>query len=128
MGSGEPAGRARCWQRWQAGRDPAAAARWLPSSIAKDFLGAAMTLAIIGAIVLQATNRLASPCGAGPNPRPGPGACSGVSAMAHHVAGAVTLFAIACAALAAAAFVWYMFWGYKSTGQTGGNRDAAGSS
>jgi len=39
----------------------------------------------------------------------------------------VTLFAIACAALAAAAFVWYMFWGYKS-GQTGGNRDAAGSS
>ena len=87
-----------------------------------------MTLAIIGAIVLQATNRLASPCGAGPNPRRGPGACSGVSALAHHVAGAVTLFAIACGALAAAAFVWYMFWGYKSTGQAGGNRDAAGSS
>ena len=125
MGSGEPAGRARCWQRWQASRDPSAAARW-PSSIAKDFLGAAMTLAIIGAIVLQATDRLAGPCGAGPNPHPG--ACSGVSALAHHVAGAVTLFAIACGALAAAAFVWYMFWGYKSTGQAGGNRDAAGSS
>jgi hypothetical protein len=125
MGSGEPAGRARCWQRWQASRDPSAAARW-PSSIAKDFLGAAMTLAIISAIVLQATDRLASSCAAGPNAPPG--ACSGVSALAHHVAGAVTLFAIACGALAAAAFVWYMFWGYKSTGQEGGNRDAAGSS
>ena len=68
----------------KAGRDPSAAARWPPSSIAKDFLGVAMTLAIIGAIVLQATNRLASPCGAGPNPRPGPGACSGVSALADH--------------------------------------------
>ena len=128
MGSGEPAGRARCWQRWQASRDPSAAARWPPSSIAKDFLGAAMTLAIIGAIVLQATNRLASPCGAGPSPRPGPGVCSGVSALAHHVAGAVTLFAIAGGALAAAAFVWYMFWGYKSTAQADGNQDAAGSS
>jgi hypothetical protein len=51
-----------------------------------------------------------------------------VSALAHHVDGAVTLFAIACAALAAAAFVWYMFWGYKSTGRADGNRDAAGSS
>ena len=126
MGAGEPAGRARCWQRWQASRDPSAPGR-PPSSIAKDFLGATVTLAIVGAIVLQATNRLAIPCGAGPNPRPGPGACSGVSALAHHVDGAVTLFAIACGVLAAAAFVWYMFWGYKSTGQTRGNRDAAGS-
>lgn len=127
MGSGEPSGRVGCWQRWQAGRDPSAAPR-RPSSIAKDFLGATVTLAIIGAIVLQATNRLASPCGVGPNPRAGPGACSGVSALAHHVDGAVTLLAIACAALAAAAFIWYMLWGYKSTGQAGGNRDAAGSS
>jgi hypothetical protein len=127
MGPGEPAGRARCWQRWQAGRDASAAARWPRSSIAKDFLGAAMTLAIVGAIVLQATDRLAVPCGAGPSPRPGPGACSGVSALARHVDGAVTLFAIACGVLAVAAFAWYMFWGYKSTGQTGGNRDAAGS-
>jgi hypothetical protein len=126
MGAGEPAGRIRCWQRWQAGRDPSAARR-PPSSIAKDFLGAAVTLAIIGAIVLQATNRLASPCGAGPNPRTGPGACSGVPAIAHHVDGVVTLCAVACAALAAVAFVWYMLWGYKSTGQAGGSRDAAGS-
>ena len=117
MGAGEPAGRIRCWQRWQAGRDPAAP-RW-PSSIAKDCLGAAMTLAIIGVIVLQAVNRLASPCGAGPDPRTGPGACSGVSAIAHHIDGVVTLCAAACAVLAAAAFVWYMLWGYKSTGPAG---------
>ena len=128
MGSGEPAGRVGCWQRWQGGRDASAAARRPPSSIAKDFLGATATLAIIGAIVLQATNRLASPCGAGPAPRAAPGACSGVSALAHHVDGVVTLCAIACAALAAAAFIWYMLWGYKSTGRPDGNRDAAGSS
>ena len=127
MGSGEPAGRARCWQRWQAGRDPSAPRR-PPSSIAKDFLGAVMTLAIIGAIVVQAANRLAGQCGAGPNPRTGPGACSGGPAIAHHVEGIVTLGALACAALAAAAFVWYMLWGYKTGGQAGQNRDAAGSS
>jgi len=127
MGAGEPAGRARCWQRWQASRDPSAPGR-PPSSIAKDFLGATVTLAIVGAIVLQATNRLASPCGAGPNPRTGPGACSGVSALAHHVDGIVTLCALASAVLAAAAFTWYMLWGYKSTAQAGGNGDAAGSS
>ena len=127
MGAGEPAGRARCWQRWQASRDPSGLRR--PAfSIAKDFLGATMTLAIIGAIVLQATNRLASPCGAGPNPRTGPGACSGVSALAHHVDGVVTLCALAFAVLAAAAFIWYMLWGYKSTAQAGGNGDTAGSS
>jgi hypothetical protein len=126
MGAGEPAGRIRCWQRWQAGRDPSAARS--TSSIAKDFLGAAMTLAIIGAIVLQATNRLASQCGTGPNPRTGPGACSGVSAIAHHIDGVVTLCAVVCAAAAAVAFVWYMLWGYKSTGQAGGNRGATGSS
>jgi hypothetical protein len=120
MRSGQPQGRVRCWQRWQAGLGPSTAPRRPPSGIARDFLGAAMTLAIIGAIVLQATNRLASQCAAGPNPRTGPGTCSGVSAIAHHVDGVVTLCAIACAALAAAAFIWYMFWGYKSTGQVGG--------
>jgi hypothetical protein len=126
MGAGEPAGRATCWQRWQASRDPSARRR-PPSGIAKDFLGVTMTLAIVGVIVLQATNRLASPCVAGPNPRTGPGACSGVSALAHHLDGIVTLCALACAALAAAAFIWYMLWGYKSTAQAGGNGDAAGS-
>ena len=86
-----------------------------------------MTLAIVGAIVLQTTNRLASQCGMGPDRRTGPGACSGVAAVAHHVDGVVTLCALSCEALAAAAFVWYMVWGYKSTGQAGGKRDAAGS-
>jgi hypothetical protein len=109
MGAGEPAGRTRCWQRWQASPDPSALRR-PPTSIAKDFLGAAVTLAIIGAIVLQATNGLASQCGAGPNPRTGPRTCSGVAAIAHHVDGVVTLCALSCAALAAAAFVWYMLW------------------
>jgi hypothetical protein len=120
MRSGGPAGRIRCWQRWQAGPDPSAAPRRPPSSIGKDFLGAAMTLAIIGAIVLQATNRLASQCGTGPNPRAGSGACSGVPAIAQHIDGVVTLCALGCAALAATAFIWYMFWGYKSAGQAGG--------
>ena len=32
----------------------------------------------------------------------------------------MTLFAIACRTLAAAAFVWYMFLGCKSTGQAAG--------
>ena len=78
----------------------------------------------------RTAGRIVAQCcrGAGPDPRAGPGACSGVSALAHHVDGVVTLCAIACAALAAAAFIWYMLWGYKSTGQAGGNRDAAGSS
>jgi hypothetical protein len=125
MGAGEPAGRIRCWQRWQASRDPSTLRR-PPTSIAKDFLGAAVTLAIIGAIVLQATNGLASQCAVGPNPRTGPRACSGVAAIAHHVDGVVTLCALSCAVLAAAAFVWYMLWGYKSTGQADGNRNAAG--
>jgi hypothetical protein len=125
MGAGEPAGRIRCWQRWQASRDPSPLRR-PPTSIAKDFLGAAVTLAIIGAIVLQATNGLASQCGVGPNPHTGPRACSGAAAIAHHLDGVVTLGALSCAALAAAAFVWYMLWGYKSAGQADGNRDAAG--
>jgi hypothetical protein len=126
MGAGEPAGRIRCWQRWQAGREPAASRR-PPTSIAKDFLGAVVTLAIIGTIVLQATNGLASQCGVRPSPRTGPPACSGVAAIAHHVDGVVTLCALSCIALAGAAFVWYMLWGYKSTKRADGNRDATGS-
>jgi hypothetical protein len=34
--------------------------------MAKDVLGAAVTLAVIGAFLLQATNRLARPCSAKP--------------------------------------------------------------
>jgi hypothetical protein len=125
-----PDGTARipCWQRRRAGRDPAEASgfgepkRTLPHG-AKDFLGLAFTAAIIGAILLFATNGLASPCRAAPGPRPGPGACSGIPAIANHVRVIGTLFVAACAVLAVIAFVWYMFWGYKIKGQPEGDRD-----
>jgi hypothetical protein len=67
--------------------------------MAKDVLGAVVTLAIIGAVLLQVTDGLASRCRAGPNSRAGAGACSGASAVAHHTQAAVTLAAAACAAL-----------------------------
>jgi ABC-type Fe3+-siderophore transport system permease subunit len=92
-----------------------------PAHRAKDFLGAAATLAIAGAILLQVINSLARPCGAQLNPRAGPGACVGISAIANHAHGVVTWGAAACAALAAATFVWYMFWGYKANGHLRGN-------
>ena len=97
-----------------------------PSWMAKDLLGAAVTLAIVGAYLLQVTNALASRCGAGPKPRWGPGACSGVSALASHAHGLVTLCVSVCAVLAMIAFIWYMFWGYKVNGQVGRNRDTSG--
>jgi hypothetical protein len=92
--------------------------------MAKDVLGAMVTLAIIGAFLLQVTDGLASRCRAGPNPRAGPAACSGPAAFAHHVQGAVTMGVAACGALAAIAFIWYMFWGYKAKGQASGTRKA----
>ena len=85
-----------------------------PSHQAKDFLGAAATLAIIGVILLQVTNSLARPCMAKPNLRAGPSTCAGISAVANHAHGAVTWGAAACAALAVAAFFWYLFWGYRA--------------
>lgn len=94
-----------------------------PVHLAKDFLGAVATLAIIGAILLQVTNSLARPCRAQLNPRAGPGTCVGISAVANHAHGVVTWGAAACAALAAATFVWYMFWGYKANRHLGGNRE-----
>jgi hypothetical protein len=88
-----------------------------PPHPATDFLGAAVTLAVIGAILLQVTDGLASQCGARLNPRAGPAACSGMAAIANHAHGVVTLCVIGCAAMAAIAFIWYMFWGYKVNGQ-----------
>jgi hypothetical protein len=126
MRSRDGTARIPCWQRWRAGRDPAAASgfgepkRPLPHR-AKDFLGLAFTAAIIGAILLFATNGLASPCRAAPGPRPG--ACSGIAAIANHVRVIETVCVTACAALAVIAFVWYMFWGYKVNGQLEGDRD-----
>ena len=83
-----------------------------------------VTLAIIGAILLQVTDGLASQCRAGRNRRAGPGACSGPAAFAHHVQVPVTLSVAACAALAVMAFIWYIFWGYKANGQANGTRQA----
>jgi hypothetical protein len=82
---------------------------------AKDFLGAVVTLAVIGAILLDLTNVLASRCAAEPNPRTGRGSCSGMAAVAHHAHAAVTLSVAACAALAVIAFIWYMLRGYKTS-------------
>ena len=81
------------------------------------------TLAITGAILLQVTNALAGPCRARLNQRAGPGTCTGISAAANHAHGVVTWGAAAFAALAAATFVWYMFWGYKANRHPGGNRE-----
>lgn len=86
--------------------------------VAKDFLGAVFTLAIVGVFGLQVTNGLASRCGTGLNPH-AHAACSGVAAVARHAQGAVTLIVISCAALAALSFIWYMFWGYKTNGRAG---------
>jgi cytochrome b len=97
-----------------------------PRHLAKDALGAVVTLAIIGAILLQVTDGLASQCRAGRNPRAGPSACSGPAAFAHHAQAAVTLGVAACAALAAITFIWYMFWGYKAKGQAKETRQAVG--
>ena len=126
MRSRDAAGRVRCWQhRGSMDALPAGgfdAPRRRPP-VGKDFLGAAVTLAIIGAIVLQVTNRLASQCGPGPGAHTGPEACSGLSAAASHVHGVMTLCVAACTALAAIAFVWYMFWGYKAGRQAPGDGD-----
>src|SRR5258708_16061495 len=75
-----------------------------PPHPAKDFLGAAVTLAVIGAILLQVTDGLASQCGAKLNPRTGPAACSGMAAIANHTHGGMTLYSLRFAAVAAIAF------------------------
>jgi hypothetical protein len=80
----------------------------LARHLAKDALGAVVTLAVIGVFFLQLTDGIASHC------RTGPGRCSGVAAVAHHAQVTVTLSVAACLVLAAMAFVWYMFWGYKT--------------
>jgi hypothetical protein len=83
----------------------------------KDFLGAVVTLAIVGAILVELTNGLASQCRTKPTAGSGnPRACSGLAAFADQARGAVNLTVTACAALAVIAFVWYMLWGYKTNG------------
>jgi hypothetical protein len=92
---------------------------------AKDFLGAVVTLAVLGAILLDVTNVLASRCGAELNQRTGPSSCTGMAAVAHHVHAALALSVAACAAVAVTAFIWYVFWGYKTNGPAG-NHDTPG--
>ena len=87
---------------------------------AKDFLGAAVSLAIIGAFLLQLTDAAAHRCKAGPKSRTGLSNCSGAAGFAHHAQPVVTLSVAACAALAVVAFIWYLLWGYKTNGQAGG--------
>jgi hypothetical protein len=97
-----------------------------PPHPAKDFLGAVVTLAVIGAILLQVTDGLASQCGAELSPRTGPAACSGMAAIANHAQRVVTLCVIGCAATAMIAFIWYMLWGYKVNGHVAGDRHPPG--
>jgi hypothetical protein len=82
------------------------------SHLAKDLLGAAATIAIIGAILLYVTNSIAVRCRAPLTARLG--RCSGVPALANHADPFVTWAVAACAAVTAAGFVWYMLWGYKA--------------
>jgi len=82
--------------------------------VAKDALGAVVTLAVFGMILLEVTDGLASRCGAGPNSRAG--ACSGAAAFARHAQLPVTVSVAACGGLALLVFVWYLLWGYKMNG------------
>ena len=93
--------------------------------VAKDFLGASVTLAVVGVFGLQVTNGLASRCGTGLNPH-AHAACSGVAAVARHAQGVVTLIVISCAVLAVMSFIWYMLWGYKTNPQVRKYRDTSG--
>ena len=94
---------------------------------AKDFLGAAVTLAIVGVFLLQLTDGLARSCGTDLKSHKGPDACSGAAAVAHHAQPVVTLSVAACGALAVIAFIWYMLWGYKTNGQASGTGPGLGS-
>jgi hypothetical protein len=81
------------------------------SHLAKDLLGGAATLTIIGAILLYVTNSIAVRCRAPASSRLG--ACSGVPAFANRADPFVTWTVAACAAVTIIGFAWYMLWGYK---------------
>src|SRR6516225_4681974 len=128
MGSRDWAARIRFWKRRRARRDDLTVRLQYPPRPAphrgKDFLGAAMTVAIIGAILLFLTNGLASHCTVAPDPHTGSRICTGVPALAAHIRPVETLCVLAFGALAVIAFVWYMLWGYKANGPASGSRDA----
>ena len=127
MGSRDGAPRVRWWKRRRARRDTLTVRLQYPPRPSphrgKDFLGLAMTVAIIGAILLFLTNGVAAHCAAGPDLHTGSRVCSGVPALAAHIRPIATLIVLAFGALAVAAFIWYMFWGYKANGQVSGSRD-----
>jgi hypothetical protein len=130
MGSREAA-RVRCWQRWQGSQDaPRAGGGGMPQRPprhgAKDFLGAAATLAIVGAILLFLTNGVAAHCAATADPRTGTRVCTGAVGVAAHIRGIMTLGVLACGVLAVGAFIWYIFWGYKTNGPAGEPREGGG--
>lgn len=125
MGSRDEAARVRSWQQWQKGTgDPGPPPGWR-RLVAKDFLGATATLAIIGAILLSLTNGVAAHCAAA-DPRTGARVCTGATAVAAHIRGIMSLCVLACGALAVAAFIWYIFWGYKTNGPMGMDGGAGG--
>ncbi len=120
--------RVRCWQARQLGAGPVAAngfgrSRRSPPHVARDLLGAVVTVALVGVILLFVLNGVASPCTAAPPRRPGSAACSGISAMASHVRGIGALVVLACGALAVIVFIWYLLWGYKAAGRAGRGGD-----
>ena len=123
VGQNDRMTRMRCWQMRQ-GSDGAFGisdhlrSRRRSAHMAKDVLGAVVTLAVVGVFVLQATNRLAGSCHRKFSERAGSGTCSGMSAIANHAHEIVTLCVIVFTSMAAAAFVWYMIWGYKTQGRT----------
>jgi ABC-type uncharacterized transport system permease subunit len=124
MGPQDGAARVPCWQRQHRASGFEEPGR-RPSWLAKDVLGATVTLAVVGVYLLQVTNALASRCGAGLKPHAGLGACTGVSALASHFHVLVAVCVGVCAALAVATFIWYMFWGYKVNRRVGTNPDTA---
>jgi hypothetical protein len=119
MGSRDGAARVRSWQQWQEGAGGARPPPGWRRLVAKDFLGATATLAIVGAILLFLTNGVAAHCAATADPRTGTRVCTGAVGVAAHIRGIMTLCVLACGVLAVGAFIWYIFWGYKTNGPAG---------
>jgi hypothetical protein len=67
----------------------------------QGFLGAAISVTIVGAILLYYTNAVASPCRADVKS----GACSGLAAAAHHIQGPLSICVIASVAVFAITFI-----------------------
>jgi hypothetical protein len=124
--------RVRCWQARQLSAGPIPAggfgrSRRPPPHLARDLLGAVVTIALVGVILLFVLNSAAAPCDTAPPRRAGAAACSGIAAVASHVRGIGTLLVLASGALAVTVFFWYLLWGYKTAGRAGhrGDQDRA---